>query len=142
MRCRDAPRLLLFPLAGGVAVAGLPCTLARGVVRWGCARVCLSVRALPCAWRVAARVAARLLGDYYLSDAPCPVACCWFVAVSFVCRLLNVVRFVSAPASGVTWFMSVCVGVRLTATVIVAYYLLCNDASSGLHCPRVCPSFS
>ena len=36
------------------------------------------------------------------------------------------VRFVSAPAPTVTWFMSVCVGVRLTATVIVAYSLLCN----------------
>lgn len=36
------------------------------------------------------------------------------------------VRFVSAPASDVMWFMQVCVGVRLTATVVVAYSLLCN----------------
>ena len=32
----------------------------------------------------------------------------------------------SAPAPTVTWFMLVCVGVRLTATVIVVYSLLCN----------------
>lgn len=69
---------------------------------------------------------ARLLGDYCLSAVSCSVACCWFVAVCFVCRLLCGVRFVSAPAPTVTWFMSVCVGVRLTAIVIVAYSLLCN----------------
>lgn len=107
----------------------------------GAARVRLFVRALPCAWLVSARVVARLCGTV-----------CWLCpALSHVAGLLRFVlfvgycvgvRFVSAPASGVTWFMSFCVGARLTATVIVAYYLLCNDASSGLHYPRVCPSFS
>ena len=36
------------------------------------------------------------------------------------------VRFVSAPALGVMWFMLVGVGVRLTATVVVVYCLLCK----------------
>lgn len=36
------------------------------------------------------------------------------------------VRFVSAPARGVTLFMLVCAGARLTATVVVAYCLLCK----------------
>ena len=69
---------------------------------------------------------ARLLGDYCLSAVSCSVACCWFVAVYVVCRLLCGVRFVSAPAPTVTRFMQVCAGVRLTATVIVVYSLLCN----------------
>lgn len=36
------------------------------------------------------------------------------------------VRFVSALALPAMWFMPVCASVRLTATVIVAYSLLCN----------------
>lgn len=48
------------------AVAGFPCFW------WG-----VLLRAL---WCVRATVC--------LSVAPCPVACCWFVAVCFVCRLL------------------------------------------------------
>lgn len=36
------------------------------------------------------------------------------------------VRFVSAPARGVTWFMTVCAGARLTATAVVVYCLLCK----------------
>ena len=86
-----------------------------GVVGMLLCVTCVSVRSLRCA-----RAAVCL------SVVSCSVACCWFVAVCFVCRLLHVVRFVSAPASGVTWFMQVCVGVRLTATVIVVYSLLCN----------------
>ena len=61
-----------------------------------------------------------------LSAVSCSVACCWFVAVCFVCRLLCGVRFVSAPAPTVTWFMQVCAGVHLTATVVVVYCLPCN----------------
>lgn len=86
-----------------------------GVVGMLLCVTCVSVRSLRCA-----RAAVCL------SVVSCSVACCWFVAVCFVCRLLHVVRFVSAPASGVTWFVQVCVGVRLTATVIVVYSLLCN----------------
>ena len=103
-------------------------------------RVCLSVRAWLCEWRVVAcaccaicfwwgvllRASRCARSAVCLSAVSCSVACCWFVAVCFGCRLLHGVRFVSAPASGVTWFMSVCVGVRLTATVIVVYSLLCN----------------
>ena len=61
-----------------------------------------------------------------LSAVSCSVACCWFVAVCFVCRLLCGVRFVSAPAPTVTWFMLVGVGVRLAATLVVVYCLLCK----------------
>lgn len=32
----------------------------------------------------------------------------------------------SAPARGVTWFMTVCAGARLTATAVVVYCLLCK----------------
>ena len=61
---------------------------------------------------------------------------CWLCpALSRVAGLLRFVlfggycvgvRFVSAPALTVIWFMSVCVGVRLTATLVVVYRLLCN----------------
>lgn len=103
-------------------------------------RVCLSVRAWLCEWRVVvcaccaicfwwgvllrASRCARLA--VYLSAVSCSVACCWFVAVYFGCRLLHGVRFVSAPAPTVTWFMQVCAGVHLTATVVVVYRLPCN----------------
>lgn len=103
-------------------------------------RVCLSVRAWLCEWRVVvcaccaicfwwgvllrASRCARLA--VCLSAVSCSVACCWFVAVCFVCRLLCGVRFVSAPAPTVTWFMQVCAGVHLTATVVVVYRLPCN----------------
>lgn len=110
------------------AVTGFPC-----VCVWCCSpglRTCACLCALVCA-RLAlcvACVGACCCASmrHCLSAVSCPVACCLFVAVCFVCRLLHGVRFVSAPASGVTWFMSVCVGVRLTATVIVVYSLLCN----------------
>ena len=69
---------------------------------------------------------ARLLGDYCLSAVSCPVACCLFVTVCVACRLLCGVRFVSAPAPTVAWFTPVCVGVRLTATLVVVYCLLCK----------------
>lgn len=91
----------------------------------GAARVRLFVRALPCAWLVSARVVARL----------CGTVCRLRRAASRVARLLLFVlfvgycvgvRFVSAPAHTVTWFMSVCVGVRLTATLVVVYCLLCK----------------
>ena len=102
--------------------------------------MCLSVRAWLCEWLVSARVVARFVsgGVFYYVRRGVPA---WL----FVCRLCPAlsrvdglllfvlfvgycvgVRFVSAPASTVTWFMSVGVGVRLTATVIVVYSLLCN----------------
>lgn len=96
-----------------------------------CARLALRAVACTCCaicfwWGVLLRALRCARLAVCLSGAPCPVACCWFVAVRFVCRLLHVVRFVSAPAPGVTWFMQVCVGVRLTATLVVVYSLLCN----------------
>lgn len=90
-------------------------------------------------WGVLLRASRCARSAVCLSAVSCSVACCWFVAVCFVCRLLHGVRFVSAPASGVTWFMLVGVGVRLTATVVVAYCLLCKGRfqwfalSTGMH---------
>ena len=87
--------------------------------------MCLSVRALSCARLVSARVVARL----------CGTVCRLRLAVSRVAGLLRFVlfvgycmfvRFVSAPARGVTLFMLVCAGARLTATVVVACCLLCK----------------
>lgn len=93
--------------------------LALRVAACACCAPCFGcgilLRALPCA-----RLAVCL------SAVSCSVACCWFVAVCFVCRLLCGVRFVSAPAPTVTWFMQVCAGVHLTATVVVVYRLPCN----------------
>lgn len=120
------------------AVAGFPCTLARGVVRWDCVCVYLCAPGFVngvwwcacCAicfwWGVLLRASRCARLAVCLSAVSCSVACCWFVAVCFVCRLLFGVRFVSAPAPTVTRFMQVCAGVRLTATVIVVYSLLCN----------------
>lgn len=87
------------------AVTGFPCTCA----------ICGGVRSL-----------ARLRCAVCLSVVSRCVACCLFVVVCFVCRLLRNVRFVSAPARGVTWFMTVCAGARLTATAVVVYCLLCK----------------
>ena len=121
------------------AVAGFPCTLARGVVRWDCVCVYLCAPGFVNGVWWCVRVARFVSGGvfYYvrrgvpasavcLSAVSCSVACCWFVAVLVVCRLLCGVRFVSAPAPTVTRFMQVCAGVRLTATVVVVYCLPCN----------------
>lgn len=112
---------------------GVSLFFARCVVRWGCARVCLCAPWQVCAcrapcfgWGVLLRSSQCVRAAVCLSAVSCSVACCWFVAVYVVCRLLHVVRFVSAPAPTVTRFMQVCAGVRLTATVIVVYSLLCN----------------
>ncbi len=99
--------------------------LACGAFSCACAP-CFGLDVLLCVTCVSVRASRCARSAVCLSAVSCSVARCWFVAVCFVCRLLHVVRFVSAPASGVTWFMSVCVGVRLTATVIVVYSLLCN----------------
>lgn len=103
-------------------------------------RVCLSVRAWLFEWRVAVcaccapcfvwgvllRALWRVCSIVCLSVAPCSIACCWFVTVCVVWLLLCGVRFVSAPAPTVAWFTPVCVGVRLTATLVVVYCLLCK----------------
>lgn len=112
-------------------------------------RVCLSVRAWLCEWRVVVcaccapclcaccrapcfgrgvllRSSQCVRATVCLSLAACCVARCWFVAVCVVWLLLYGVRFVSALALPVMRFMPVCASVRLTATVIVAYSLLCN----------------
>lgn len=122
-----------------VRLRGFPCFLERGVVRWGraCVLVCTRLAFRVSWWACACRAICFWWGVLLcalwcvrsavcLLAVSCSVACCWFVAVCFVCRLLHVVRFVSAPASGVTWFMLVGAGVRLTATVVVVYSLLCN----------------
>lgn len=108
----------------GWCSCGVSLFLAHGAVYRGCACALVCARLALCVACVGACCCASM--RHCLSAVSCSVACCWFVAVCFVCRLLHGVRFVSAPASGVTWFMSVCVGVRLTATVIVVYSLLCN----------------
>lgn len=77
-------------------------------------------------WGVLLRASRCARSAVCLSAVSCSVACCWFVAICFVWRLLHVVRFVSAPAPTVTWFMQVCAGVHLTATVVVVYCLPCN----------------
>ena len=118
MRCRDAP----VAVPGWCGYGGF---LACGAFSCACAP-CFGLDVLLCVTCVSVRVSRCARSAVYLSAVSCSVACCWFVAVCFVCRLLCGVRFVSAPAPTVTWFMSVCVGVRLTATVIVAYSLLCN----------------
>lgn len=122
-----------------VRLRGFPCTLARGVVHLSCVCACLCapgfsngvwrcvrVVRLVFWWGVLLRALWRVCSIVCLSVAPCSIACCWFVAVCFVCRLLHGVRFVSAPAPTVTWFMQVCAGVHLTATVVVIYRLPCN----------------
>ena len=49
-------------------------------------------------WGVLLRASRCARSAVCLSAVSCSVACCWFVAVCFVCRLLYGVRFVSAPA--------------------------------------------
>ena len=101
-----------------------------------------TARVLVCA-RLAFRMSGAVVGVPICGVFFC-VRCCAPVRL-FVCRMCPAlsrvagllrfilvvgycvgVRFVSAPASDVMWFMQVCVGVRLTATVVVAYSLLCN----------------
>ena len=121
------------------AVAGFPCTLARGVVRWDCVCVYLCAPGFVNGVWWCVRVARFVSGGvFYYARRGVP-------ARLFVCRLCPAlshvaglwrfvlfvgycvgVRFVSAPAPTVTWFMSVCVGVRLTATLVVVYCLLCK----------------
>lgn len=130
----------------GWCSCGVSLFLANGAVYRGCAcaLVCarLALRAVACAccapclcaccrapcfgWGVLLRSSQCVRAAVCLSVAACGGARCWFVAVYFGCRLLCGVRFVSAPAPTVTWFMLVCVGVHLTATVVVAYRLPCN----------------
>ena len=121
------------------AVAGFPCTLARGVVRWGCVCVYLCAPGFVNGVWWCVRVARFVSGGvfYYVRRGVpawlfvcrlCPALShvAGLLLVCFVCRLLCGVRFVSAPAPTVTWFMQVCAGVHLTATVVVVYCLPCN----------------
>lgn len=103
---------------------GVSLFLAHGAVYRGCACALVCARLALCVACVGACCCASM--RHCLSAVSCSVACCWFVAVCFGCRLLYGVRFVSALALPVTWFMPVGAGVRLTATVAVAYCLLCN----------------
>lgn len=100
----------------------------------GCARV------LVCARLVCARAVVRLVSGgvfcYARRGVPARLFVCRLqLVVARVAGLLRFilvvgycvgVRFVSTPAHTVTWFMSVCVGVRLTATLVVVYCLLCK----------------
>lgn len=102
-----------------------------GVVRRGlrtCACLCAPCLCACCrapcfGWGVLLRSSQCVRAAVCLSVAACGGARCWFVAVYFGCRLLHGVRFVSAPALPVTWFMLIGAGVHLTATVAVAYCL-------------------
>lgn len=88
--------------------------------------LCACCRA-PCfGWGVLLRSSQCVRAAVCLSVAACGGARCWFVAVYVVCRLLCGVRFVSAPAPTVMWFILVGAGVHLTATLVVAYCLLCK----------------
>lgn len=135
MRCRDA--LVVVP---GWCGCGGFLVFACGVVRWDCVCACMCAPGFANGvWRCV-RVARLVSGGvfYYarrgvlarpfvcrLRHAPSRVA----GLLRFVfCRLLYGVRFVSAPAPTVTWFMQVCAGARLTAAVVVAYCLLCKGA--------------
>lgn len=124
--------------AGAYAVSGCPVTvpvgcgcgvslfLAHGAVYRGCACALVCIRLALCVACVGACCCASM--RHCLSAVSCSVACCWFVAVCFACRLLYGVRFVSAPAPTVTWFMLVGACAHLTAAVVVAYCLLCKWA--------------
>ena len=74
-----------------------------------------AVAGFPCFWwGVFLRVLlARLLGDYCLSAVSCPVACCLFVAICFVCRILCGCAFRERSRArvwrGSCWFVWVCV---------------------------------
>lgn len=86
-----------------------------------------AVAGFPCFWWGVLLIASQCArATVCLSLAACCVARCWFVAVCVVWLILYGVRFVSALALPVMRFMPVCASVRLTATVIVAYSLLCN----------------
>ncbi len=116
---------VLFAWAACVLVCA---RLALRAVACACCAPCLCAccRA-PCfGWGVLLRSSRCARSAVCLSVAACGGARCWFVAVYFGCRLLCGVRFVSAPAPTVTWFMLVGAGVHLTATLVVAYCLLCK----------------
>ena len=116
------------------AVSGCPVTVPVGC---GCGvSLCSSARCCSMGLRSRRSVSARLF-VCLMRPAPSRVACL-LRFVLFVGYCVGV-RFVSAPASGVTWFMSVCVGVRLTATVIVAYSLLCNGRFQRFALPTGMP---
>ena len=105
------------------------------------ARVRLFVRALPCAWLVSARVVARLCGTVCRLQLTVTRVAGLLLFVLFVGYCVGV-RFVSVPAPTVTWFMSVCAGVHLTATVVVAYCLLCKGCFwqfAACFCVLGCP---
>lgn len=147
MRVGNAPRVGCGCCAWwrrGVGDDGMPrdcarCECGRGVSL--CLRVVLFAGGCaPCFWRgVLLRLSRCARSAVCLSAVSCSVACCWFVAVCFVCRLLCGVRFVSAPAPTVTWFMQVCAGVHLTATVVVVYCLPCNGRFQRFALPTGMP---
>lgn len=114
---------------------GVSLFLAHGAVYRGCACALVCIRLALCVACVGACCCASM--RHCLSAVSCSVACCWFVAVCFACRLLYGVRFVSAPAPTVTWFMLVGACAHLTAAVVVAYCLLCKGGVSGGLCCRV-----
>ena len=101
------------------AVAGFPCTLARGVVRWDCVCVYLCAPGFVNGVWWCVRVARFVSGGvFYYARRGVP-------ARLFVCRLCPALSHVAGLWRFVL-FVGYCVGVRLTATVIVVYCLPCN----------------
>ena len=120
-----------------VRLRGVPCVRVALFTEAACVCLCAPGFAHGVWWCV--RVARFISGEVFCC------ACRGVPARLFVCRLCPVaslvacllcfglfdgycmfVRFVSAPARGVTLFMLVCAGARLTATLVVAYCLLCK----------------
>ena len=135
-----------FPFIYGLAAAGVAargsgtCSPCGGVVagRGGVGCVCDDGKHRDCAWLVRLRGFLVFGGAFCCAHRSVPawlVVCRLCPALSRVDGLLRFVlfvgycvgvRFVSAPAPTVTWFMLVGAGVRLTATLVVAYCLLCK----------------
>lgn len=119
MRCRDTP----VAAPGWCGCGGF---LACGAFSCACAP-CFGLGVSLCVTCVSVR-ASRCRSVVCLPFVCGGSALCLFVAVCVGCRLLCGVRFVSAPAPTVTWFMLVGAGAHLTAAVVVAYCLLCKGA--------------